>query len=350
MHMADALLSPAVGATFWAGTLGAIAYCSKKLKESVDERLIPLMGVLGAFIFACQMINFTIPGTGSSGHLGGGMILAVMLGPHAALIVMASVLTVQAFFFADGGLLALGCNIWNLGIYPCFIAYPFIYRPLTRTVSTPGRVTLASMAGAVAGLQAGAFSVVIQTLLSGRSELPFSAFAILMQPVHLGIGIVEGFVTAGVINFIRSSRPEILQSVAAARPISTATSLRNILAGFLAAAMLAGGLISWFASSRPDGLEWSIEKVSGSRTLPEQGTSATAALKGIQEKTALLPEYNFRTGGNKPGNGPAQEEGAPRPADTGTSLSGVLGALIVLGLIAGLGYLIRVARKKEDNG
>src|SRR5512135_3531150 len=89
MHMADALLSPEVGATFWAGTLGAITYCSKKLKENMDEKLIPLMGVLGAFIFAAQMINFTIPGTGSSGHLGGGMILAIVLGPYAAFLTMA---------------------------------------------------------------------------------------------------------------------------------------------------------------------------------------------------------------------------------------------------------------------
>ncbi len=142
MHMADALLSPAVGATFWAGTLGTIAYCSKKLKENMDEKLIPLMGVLGAFIFAAQMINFTIPGTGSSGHLGGGMILAIILGPYAAFIVMASVLTVQALFFADGGLLALGCNIWNLGIYPCFIAYPLIYKPLVKAGSAPKRILL----------------------------------------------------------------------------------------------------------------------------------------------------------------------------------------------------------------
>ncbi len=129
MHMADALLSPAVGATFWAGTLAAIGCASKKLKENIDDKMIPLMGVMGAFIFASQMINFTIPGTGSSGHIGGGMILAIILGPYAAFLAMASVLTVQALFFADGGLLALGCNIWNLGIYPCFFAYPLIYKP-----------------------------------------------------------------------------------------------------------------------------------------------------------------------------------------------------------------------------
>src|SRR5659263_555518 len=114
MHMADALLSPAVGGTFWAGTIGTIGYASKKLKEHLDDRKIPLMGVLGAFIFASQMINFTIPGTGSSGHLGGGMILAVLLGPHAAFLVMASVLTVQALFFADGGLLALGLSLIHI--------------------------------------------------------------------------------------------------------------------------------------------------------------------------------------------------------------------------------------------
>ncbi|HAL55137.1 MAG TPA: cobalamin biosynthesis protein CbiM, partial [Bacteroidetes bacterium] len=95
MHMADALLSPAVGTTLWAGTVAVGGYASKKLKAQIDDRMIPLMGVLGAFIFAAQMINFTIPGTGSSGHLGGGMILAILLGPHAAFLVMASVLTVQ---------------------------------------------------------------------------------------------------------------------------------------------------------------------------------------------------------------------------------------------------------------
>src|SRR4030066_1254580 len=158
MHVADALLSPAVGATFWAGTLGAIAYCSKKMKEDPDEKLIPLMGVLGAFIFAAQMINFTIPGTGSSGHLGGGMILAIILGPYAAFIVMASVLTVQTLFFADGGLLALGCNIWHLGIYPCFIAYPLFFKPLVKAGSTPKRIVIASVISALIGLQLGAFS------------------------------------------------------------------------------------------------------------------------------------------------------------------------------------------------
>jgi ABC-type Co2+ transport system permease subunit len=100
MHMADALISPAVGGTMWAAAAGLVAYSSRKVKDELDDRKIPLMGVLGAFIFAAQMINFTIPGTGSSGHLGGALILAVLLGPYAAFLTIASVLTIQALWLS----------------------------------------------------------------------------------------------------------------------------------------------------------------------------------------------------------------------------------------------------------
>ncbi len=128
MHMADALLSPAVGGAMWAATGVTVAYSARKVRNELDESKIPLMGVAGAFVFAAQMLTFAIPGTGSSGHLGGALILAILLGPEAAFLVMASILAVQALFFADGGLLALGANIFNLGFFPAFIAYPLIYR------------------------------------------------------------------------------------------------------------------------------------------------------------------------------------------------------------------------------
>src|SRR5512139_1766310 len=149
MHLADALLSPAVGGTVWAAAAGLTAYSAKKLRKDLDEHKVPLMGVLGAFIFAAQMINFTIPATGSSGHLGGGMILAILLGPYAAFLTMASVLTVHALFFADGGLLALGCNIWNLGFFPCFLACPLIYKPLVANSKSPRRILAASLLSVV---------------------------------------------------------------------------------------------------------------------------------------------------------------------------------------------------------
>ena len=104
MHMADALISPAVGGVMWAATAAAGAVSVRALARSKDERRLPLMGVMGAFVFAAQMITFSIPGTGSSGHLGGGLLLAALLGPYAGFLVMASVLAVQALFFADGGL------------------------------------------------------------------------------------------------------------------------------------------------------------------------------------------------------------------------------------------------------
>jgi len=345
MHMADALLSPAVGATFWAGSLGVIAYCAKKLKENINDKIVPLMGVLGAFIFASQMINFTIPGTASSGHLGGGMILAILLGPYAAFITMASVLAVQCLFFADGGILALGCNIWNLGVYPCFIIYPLIYKPLVKAGSSSKRIAAASMISAVAALQLGAFSVVIETLLSGRSELHFNTFLLLMQPIHLGIGIAEGFVTAGVIHFVRSARPEILESVLSAQPLSPGISIRKVFAGLLIVTLLTGGMLSWFASANPDGLEWSIEKVFGKPELPEQENGIASLLKGIQEKTVFLPDYSFKHRDEAPER--AESNKSWPDISAGTSLSGVIGTVMVMGLILLFGISIKLLKMKR---
>ena len=123
-----------------AATAGVTLYSARKMRRGLDERRVPLMGVLGAFVFAAQMINFTIPGTGSSGHLGGGLLLAILLGSPAAFITIASILTVQALFFADGGLLALGCNIVNMGLFPCFVVYPRLYRPMVGKKPTSGRL------------------------------------------------------------------------------------------------------------------------------------------------------------------------------------------------------------------
>ncbi|OHE25451.1 MAG: cobalamin biosynthesis protein CbiM [Syntrophus sp. RIFOXYC2_FULL_54_9] len=345
MHMADALLSPAVGMTLWAGTSAVGGYASKKLKERIDDRMIPLMGVLGAFIFAAQMINFTIPGTGSSGHLGGGMILAILLGPHAAFLVMASVLTVQALFFADGGLLALGCNIWNLGVYPCYLVYPLIYKTWVGESKNPGRILVASLVSGVTALQLGAFSVVMETLMSGKSELSFSAFVLMMQPIHLAIGIVEGFVTAGVINYVRSARPEILESIAVARPLGAEVSLKKVMMTFAVLVIITGGALSWFASTHPDGLEWSIEKVTGKGELREAERGIARMLRRIQEKTAFLPDYGFKPEGN---DSKKTEAAAAWPGiKAGTSVSGIVGAVVVLGMIVLIGIGVRSSRNRD---
>jgi len=340
MHMADALLSPAVGGTFWAGSIGAIAYASRKLRENLDDRLIPLMGVLGAFIFAGQMINFTIPGTGSSGHIGGGMLLAILLGPYAGFLVIASVLTIQALFFADGGLLALGANIWNLGIYPCFIAYPLIYRAIVRNRNTPRRTIIASVLGVVIGLQFGAFSVILQTKISGITELPFGTFIMLMLPIHLAIGVVEGFITAGVVNYVRTLRPDIVENSEGIKVLSSGGSMKKIVIIVGVFAILTGGILSWFASTYPDGLEWSIEKIYGKSEVPERQNPISGIVSKIQKKTAILPDYSL------PSTSKEEEKPSWPAVDTVTSLSGLLGGIMVLVVVVIFGIGMRVLRKK----
>lgn len=333
MHMADALISPAVGATMWAATAGLVAYSAKKLKDEADDRKVPLMGVLGAFIFASQMINFSIPATGSSGHLGGGMILAILLGPYAAFLVMASVLIVQALFFADGGLLALGCNIFNLGFFPCFVVYPLIYRKIVGDEPTQGKIMTGSILGAIVALQLGAFSVVLETISSGISELPFRTFVLLMQPIHLAIGIVEGLVTAAVTTFVFKARPEILNAASRSMPIGK-VDIKKVLVGLVVVAAIAGGALSWFASSNPDGLEWAMFKTSGKEEL-ESPEGVHTSLAGIQERTAFLPDYGFK----KAGTEAEAEESSRWPAvDAGTSVSGLVGGGLTLLVAALIGF------------
>jgi cobalt/nickel transport system permease protein len=334
MHMADALISPAVGGAMWAATAGLTVYSARKLKQEMDDRKLPLMGVLGAFVFAAQMINFTIPATGSSGHLGGGMILAILLGPHAAFLTMASILTVQALFFADGGLLALGCNIFNLGFFPCFIAYPLIYKKLVGEQPTQGRILLGAMAAAILSLQMGAFGVVMETWFSGISELSFLTFLLMMQPIHLAIGIVEGLVTATVVAFVWKARPEILE-MAPPSASAPSRSFKPVILALVALAVFTGGFLSWFASTHPDGLEWAIKGVTGKEEVEAPKAGTHGVLAALQEKLAFLPDYDFK----KPeGEAEAKKEEIWPDVNPGRSLAGVLGAAITLLLVGAIGF------------
>ncbi len=284
MHMADALVSPAVGGTMWAATAGTTALACRRVRQGLDDRRVPLMGVLGSFVFAAQMVNFQVPGTGSSGHLGGALLLAILLGPHAAFVVVTSVLAIQALFFGDGGLLALGCNAFNIGFFPAFVAYPLVYRPLAGPGAGPGRRTAASLLAAATGLCLGAFGVVLETTASGITELPFRLFLGAMVPIHLAIAVVEGLATAAVVGFVLKVRPDVVEPGPAA---PTPTS--RLGAVFLAAALVLGGFVSWFASRQPDGLEWSIAKVTGRpATAEENAGRAATTLAGIGGGLATL--------------------------------------------------------------
>ncbi|NTV66295.1 MAG: cobalamin biosynthesis protein CbiM [Chlorobaculum sp.] len=333
MHMSDALLSPVVGGAFWAVSAGMIGWSARKIPAEADGSKTVLMGVMGAFVFAAQMINFTIPGTGSSGHIGGGLLLAVLLGPWRAFITLASVLVIQALFFADGGLLALGCNIFNIAFIPAFIAWPFVYRPIAGDGRSPARLASASIAAAVLGLLAGAFSVVTQTTLSGISDLPFRAFMLVMLPIHAVIGIVEGALTWGVLSFIASTEPGLLRRANETRAPKSGV----VTASLFVAALATGGVLSWFASSKPDGLEWSINKVTGKEALASPSEVSHEFLAGIQEKLTILPDYDFR----RTDNLIAKQAAETSPVHPGTSLSGIAGSLMVLLLAGAAGIVLR---------
>jgi cobalt/nickel transport system permease protein len=261
-------------------------------------------------------------------------LLSILLGPHAAFIVIASVLTVQALFFADGGLLALGANIFNLGVFPCFVAYPLVYRALVGAGASDRRIAVGAVIAAVVGLQLGALGVVLQTVASGISSLPFSTFLLLMLPIHLAIGLVEGLATAAVVLFIRRARPDLVdRGVPAA--IAAPRSLKPLLVALLAAAVLTGGALSWFASSQPDGLEWSIEKTAGSAELDAPETGVHGWLARLQKRVAILPDYALPSSAQAAAPAAEAKDHAPAwPAvDPGTSLAGIVGGAITLALV-----------------
>ena len=323
MHMADALVTPAVAGTMYVCSAAVAAYSIKKVREANDPKKIPLMGVMGAFVFATQMINFTIPGTGSSGHLCGGMLLSSLLGPYAGFLTMIGVLLIQCLFFADGGLLALGCNVWNMAFYGCFIG-TLVWHLINKKGFSKRKIAVASVLGCVLTLQMGAFSVTLETLASGVTELPFGVFVATMQPIHLAIGLVEGAITAAVLLFLYAARPSLLWGVDADSK-AQAVSLPNVLAIMSAAALVLAGGVSLLASELPDGLEWSLERMTGSTELENAGSGAYAWAAQIQELTALLPDYNF-----------AGSESA-----AGTSVAGIVGAVVVMLLVLAGGKLCK---------
>lgn len=338
MHMADALLAPGVAATMYAATAVTAGISIRQLRrqekmefEATDIKL-PTMAVMSALVFAGQMINYTIPGTGSSGHMCGGMMLTALLGPYAGFLSMIVVLAIQCLFFADGGLMALGANVWNMAFYGCFVGYFLIYRPIMRGSLFSGRgakaagrakIILASILGCVLTLQLGALSVVIETSLSGITELPFRTFCGIMLPIHLAIGLVEGLITAAVLLFVYETRPELLKDVSGDAQEGKHWSPAATLVMLAVTALVVGGGLSLIASSKPDGLEWSIfgnaeEGYSANMGLDEEnyGVSSSVAdtAGAIQEATSFLPDYAF-----------ANDEENP----AGTTVSGIAGSAMV---------------------
>jgi cobalt/nickel transport system permease protein len=326
--MADALISPIVGGTMLAATSSIITYSIKKIQRDDSQDKLPLMSILGAFVFASQMVNFTIPGTGASGHLGGGMLLAILLGPYGGFLSMAAILLIQALFFADGGLLAYGCNVFNLGFYTCFIAYPFIYKPIMNKGFSKRSLLGAIMLSSIIGLQLGSFSVVIETLISGKTNMPFSTFLLAMQPIHLAIGIVEGTIISAVVSFIYKTNPLLIDNHSTRVP---KLKMKKLVMVFAVCTFIVGVVFSLAASSNPDGLEWALLKTTGTAEVSSKGIMYEK-LEWVQEHIAVLPDYGFKNTEEE-----AQVSAAADAA--GTSTSGIAGTLLTSAFIAIIGAL-----------
>ena len=318
MHMESALIATSVATVAAATQGGAIKHSLNKIKEDLCKNKIALMGISGALVFSAQMINFTIPGTGSSGHMVGGVLLAMLLGPHAAFLALSVLLGVQCLLFGDGGLLALGCNIFNMAFLSCYVAYPYIAKPIMKKFEGKKGIVIASILANVVGLFLGALSVTIETTLSGITELSFMKFAAVMIPIHIPISLIEGLVTAGILLYVYSANKDLIPSAMKGKSIKELNliAVQRVMAF---GAIITSGLLSLFASAFPDGLEWSILNLTGVESLEATGRIHTF-FDNIQSVTTLLPDYTVQA----------------IESAFGTSIAGVVGCVITGVLICAI--------------
>lgn len=319
LHIPDGFLTAPVSLLWWALTIAALALAVRRV-GALDERQVPMMGVMAAFIFAAQMLNFPVLG-GTSGHLLGGALAALLLGPWASMLVMACVVALQALLFQDGGLLAMGANIFNMGVVTTAVGY-WLGMPLLRLLGGGRRGLIA--AGFAAGwlsMMAAAALTSLQLVLSG---LPAAAVFPAMLIVHAAIGVGEGLITVAALAFIAGARPDLVpalatdQGAASSRPRAAGQTLAALIGVGLACA-IGAALLSPLASANPDGLE---------RVAEDQGFIDRAVEPAYQ----LLPDYSL------PGlTGPLS-----------TILAGVVGLLIVFALIYGISLILRGKKSLQD--
>lgn len=304
MHIPDGFLSVLLSIVLWGISLTIVAYALRRVGKDLGERQVPLMGLLAAGIFAGQMLNFTVFG-GTSGHLVGAAIATILMGPWAAILIMTSVVSIQALVFQDGGLLVLGANIFNMAIVGVTVAY-MAYRTITMLAGKKRMgVLIAGFIAAWLSIEITALSVAIQLAISSTSPANLAIPA--MAGVHALIGIGEGLITVGALAFLLSARPDLLQ-------LSEAPQVGSKLVwlvGLLVAVSLV--IASPLASTNPDGLEW---------------VAAQYGFLGSAQEPLyrILPDYLFPGISNQA---------------LATIVAGILGIAIVFGVSIGVAYTRR---------
>jgi len=313
LHIPDGFLSVPVALVGWILLVIFVGNALHQTRNQLDERQIPLMGILAAFVFAAQMINFPIAG-GTSGHLLGGTLVAILLGPWAMMLVMTAVIGVQALLFQDGGLLALGFNVVNMGILSGFIGYA-VYTLVCRLMGkTPTAQLIGAGLGAWLGVVLAAAATALQLAISGTSPLEVALPA--MVSVHMLIGIGEALITVAALAFIRQTRLDLMgeSSMVAAKGW-----------GWVAAGLLIALVITFaspLADSNPDGLE---------RVAEDHGFITQAEPPSYE----IMPDYTVPL---------IQQEGLT------TIAAGIIGVLVVAALGYGVARLAgrKIARPSVD--
>jgi cobalt/nickel transport system permease protein len=301
MHIPDGFLSALVSIVLWILSIIVIAYSLKRVNRDLGERQVPLMGVVAAAIFAGQMLNFTVVG-GTSGHLMGAALATILLGPWAAVLVMTTVVSVQALIFQDGGLLVLGANIFNMGVIGVAVSY-FVYRTIQRLAGGKSwGIFSGGFLAAWASIFVASLAVALELAFSGTS--PANLAVPTMAGIHALIGIGEGLITAGALALIYASRPDLLR----ADRQKQAGGVALWVVGLIIAVALA--IASPLASAYPDGLEW----VAGQRGFLD-------AAQGPAYE--IVPDYVLPGISNEA---------------LATILAGILGTLIVFGIAGAVAY------------
>ncbi|MFF8913891.1 energy-coupling factor ABC transporter permease [Streptomyces sp. NPDC015032] len=340
MHVPDGFIDAPVSAAAGVVAAGAVAVSLRGARRELDERTAPLAGLVAAFIFAVQMLNFPVA-AGTSGHLLGGALAAILVGPYTGVLCVTVVLLMQGILFADGGLTALGVNVLDMGITTTVVAYA-LFRGLLRVLPRTRRsVTAASFVAALVSVPAAAGAFTLIYWIGGTTDIPIGKVFTAMVGVHVLIGIGEAVITALTVGAVLAVRPDLvhgargltnplklrvdgeLVDAPAQQPVApvAARSHRGIWATGLVTALVLAGFVSFYASANPDGLE------------------KVAADQGIDKKTE---EHAAK-------DSPLADYGVKDVSDARISggLAGVIGvgATIVVG--SGVFYVVRRRRTPD---
>ncbi|KAF5996699.1 energy-coupling factor ABC transporter permease [Streptomyces mirabilis] len=274
MHVPDGFINAPVSAVTGVVAAGAIAVSLRGARRELDEKTAPLAGLVAAFIFAVQMLNFPVA-AGTSGHLLGGALAAILVGPFTGVLCVSVVLLMQGILFADGGLTALGVNITDMAIVTTVVSYA-VFRGLVKVLPRKKRsITVAAFVSALLSVPAAAVAFTLIYALGGTTDVPITKVATAMIGVHVLIGIGEATITALTVGAVIAVRPDLVYGARglqqrlklrvggdlvdapspAAVPVAARTSRRKVWAVGLVTSLVLAGFVSFYASASPDGLE-----------------------------------------------------------------------------------------------